>query len=146
MKTLICKEDAAKIICDWCGICPEGRRNIEECEDVCPQFAKIPSVRADAYRKWTPIEKGLPKTGDPVLATCKSNHGEYVCKAAWIECLTLETGSWDSERSEYNEEDDEYYAAEGWYEYISNWYDYQYIGIDDEVIAWMPLPEPYKGE
>ena len=36
------------------------------------------------------------------------------------------------------------YVLEGWYERIHNWDEYSFVGIEDKVIAWQPLPEPYK--
>lgn len=48
---------------------------------------------------------------------------------------------------DYDEDEDEFYIQEGWYEFttqgngdLMNWY------INAEVVAWMPLPEPYKEE
>lgn len=52
---------------------------------------------------------------------------------------------WEAD-CEYDEIEDEYYIEEGWYEFttqgngdLMNWY------INADVIAWMPLPEPYQG-
>ena len=49
--------------------------------------------------------------------------------------------------SDYKEDEDEFYIPEGWYEFttqgngdLMNWF------INAEVIAWMPLPEPYREE
>lgn len=48
---------------------------------------------------------------------------------------------------DYDEDEDEYYILEGWYEsttqgnaYLMDWY------INADVVAWMPLPEPWNGE
>lgn len=53
---------------------------------------------------------------------------------------------WEAD-CDYDEDEDEYYIQEGWYEFttqgnadLMNWY------INAEVVAWMPLPEPYGGE
>ena len=46
--------------------------------------------------------------------------------------------------SEYDEENDCYIISEGWWENRHFNQDEVYNNlIDDEVIAWMPLPEPY---
>ena len=48
---------------------------------------------------------------------------------------------------DYDEDEDESYIQEGWFELtthgnadLMSWY------INAEVVAWMPLPEPWKGE
>ena len=53
---------------------------------------------------------------------------------------------WEAD-CDYDEDEDESYIQEGWYEFttqgnsdLMNWY------INAEVVAWLPLPEPYKGD
>ena len=46
MDDLIRRQDAADFLCDWCGICSKEKRNIMECDDIAPNFAKIPPVDA----------------------------------------------------------------------------------------------------
>ena len=46
MDELIYRQDAGNILCDWCDICPKEERDIMHCDDVCPQFARIPSIDA----------------------------------------------------------------------------------------------------
>ena len=53
---------------------------------------------------------------------------------------------WEAD-CDYDEDEDELYIHEGWYEFttqgnadLMNWY------INAEVVAWMPLPEPYREE
>ena len=98
--------------------------------------------------QWIPCSERLPEK-ETVLATVetKTFKHRYVCEAVWIPRWTWKTtfDSWE-DCSEYNEDDDEYYALEGWYERVHNWDDYSYVGIEDDVIAWQPLPEPWKGE
>lgn len=54
MSDCISRQEAAEIICDWCGVCPKDKRDIMGCDDICPQFAKIPSadVRENVKGKW----------------------------------------------------------------------------------------------
>ena len=54
MDELIYRQDAANILCDWCDICPKEERDIMHCDDVCPQFARIPSARKKGH--WTNIK------------------------------------------------------------------------------------------
>ena len=63
MDDLIRRQDAADFLCDWCGICPKEKRNIMECDDIAPNFAKIPTVDAvEVVRckdcKYRPISYG----------------------------------------------------------------------------------------
>jgi len=67
--------------------------------------------------RWIPVSERLPKYGKDVL-TC-SNDG-------FIEIQSIENDVWD----EYNY----------WENQNGAWSDF------DEVIAWQPLPEPYKAE
>lgn len=92
-------------------------------------------------RGWIPVNERLPENDTNVLLWCES----YCCVGYYIERFTVEA-PYDYEGSdEYNEEDDTYYVEEGWYERIYNWGDFSSVWIADRVIAWMPLPEPYKG-
>lgn len=72
---LILKSDAEKVICDWCGICPEEKRNVEGCDDICPQFAKI-----QPQPKWIPTSEKLPEDGKFVLVC---NDDEKMMVAKW---------------------------------------------------------------
>lgn len=97
--------------------------------------------------QWIPCSERLPKGTAIVTAETKMFKYKYVCEAVWIPRWSkkAEYDSWE-DCSEYNEAEDEHYVLEGWYERVHNWDEYSYVGIEDEVIAWMPLPEPYKGE
>lgn len=108
----------------------------------------------DGYEKgkseiqWIPCSERLPEK-ETVLATVetKTFKHRYVCEAVWISRWTWKASfdNWE-DCSEYNEDEDEYYVLEGWYERVHNWDDYSYVGIEDDVIAWRPLPEPYREE
>lgn len=101
----------------------------------------------EAERQWTPVSERLPDVTALVTVETKVYKHRYVCEAVWIPRWSqkAEYDSWE-DCSEYNEDEDEYYVNEGWYERVHNWDEYSYVGIEDNVIAWMPLPEPYKGE
>ena len=63
-----------------------------------------------------------------------------------------EDGTWSDIRSAYSWDDDSWddyvdedgivLIPEGWFEAID--YHGEFCAVDDFVIAWMPLPEPYK--
>lgn len=93
---------------------------------------------------WIPCSERLPEGTVLVTAETKMFKHKYICEAVWIPRWSkiADFDSWE-DCSEYNEDEDEYYALEGWYERIHNWDEYSFVGIEDKVIAWMPLPEPY---
>lgn len=109
-------------------------------------MVNAPEVKPEP--KWIPCSERLPEK-ETVLATVetKTFKYRYVCEAVWIPRWTWKASfdSWE-DCSEYNEDEDEYYVLEGWYERVHNWDEYSYIGIEDNVIAWQPLPEPYREE
>ena len=76
----------------------------------------------DAAPKWIPCEDRLPETTDAVLTT-------YIVNG--------------DRRRRYVEESS-YYVDDG--SWSSPWDEYRIAGTRIEVIAWMPLPEPYVGE
>ena len=75
--------------------------------------------------KWTPISEGMPDTNDFVLIT----HLSYDDGFGWLKFVNM---------ADFGRDDD------GWH-----WYSYAIDGKVEEftnVIAWMPLPEPYGTE
>ena len=161
MKDYIEREDAAKIICDWCGICPTDRRDIMGCEDICPQFAATPSADvvsredynevidakieevADHIRScmidpggWIPCSKKLPELSihesDPHLGEWNNSEPVLIChKDKKFECVHLIALFSDGFSDDYGHQD------YGWVEMES-------ADEVENVLAWMPLPEPYK--
>lgn len=126
MNDVIYRKDAAKILCNWCGVCPEDKRDIMKCEDICPEFAKIPSAQQwipprrcidcenfnktqllvpQAQQKWVPCSERLP------------DDGTYLCWEWQGFCYvdSFKDGNWETAEKCYT-----------------------------KCIAWMPLPEPYK--
>ena len=97
--------------------------------------------------RWIPCSEGLPEDTVIVTVETKTFKHKYVCEAVWVPRWSkkAEYDNWE-DCSEYNEDEDEYYVLEGWYERVHNWDEYSFVGIEDDVIAWMPLPEPYKEE
>ena len=95
---------------------------------------------------WIPCSEKMPS--ETVIATVETKvfRYRYVCEAVWVPRWTWKASSdaWE-DCSEYKEDDDEYYVLEGWYERVHNWDEYAYVAIDDNVIAWMPIPIPYCG-
>ena len=96
-------------------------------------------------QRWIPCIERLPDEIVLVTVETKTFRHRYICEAVWIPRWTWKADydNWE-DCSEYKEDEDEYYVLEGWYERVHNWDEYSYAGIEDDVIAWMPLPEPYK--
>lgn len=77
--------------------------------------------------KWTPISEGLPKKG-----------GDYLISTDWgsVSIKTFSKNLRSVDRHDFKEK------KSGWYSYDS---EYGYYECD-YVVAWMPLPKPYKKE
>ena len=103
-------------------------------------------------QQWIPVSE-LPNDNREVEVTCEVRRLDgkkyrYTCHASYVHRYSIESTSycnWE-ECDEYNEEKDKYYALPGWYERVHNWDEYSYCAIEDHVLAWRELPEPYKGE
>ena len=125
--------------------------DIEDYRDMmCESILALPSVQPE--QQWIPVSE-LPNDNREVEVTCEVRRLDgkkyrYTCHASYVHRYSIESTSycnWE-ECDEYNEEEDKYYALPGWYERVRNWGDYSYCAIEDHVLAWRELPEPYKGE
>ncbi len=120
----------------------------QHCETTCEKFKDVPTSRVYMEHrlvldlleqtKWIPVSERLPENTDPVNIT-------------WV--------NHDPE-SYYADIKDKPFTATGhycngrwwWYsvtcqDYLDEYGHWDIDAMDDaiEVIAWMPLPEPYKG-
>lgn len=83
-------------------------------------------------QRWIPVDEGRPKDGTDCLVTYSVTYSNgHVEIATFAEDLY--------EVDEYNFHDK--VGVSGWF-YFDDEYGYQEYS---DVIAWMPLPEPYKG-
>ena len=111
------------------------------------RIEQLPSAQ-----RWIPVSE-LPNDNREVEVTCEVKRLDgkkyrYTCHASYVHRYSIESTSycnWE-ECDEYNEEEDKYYALPGWYERVHNWGDYSYCAIEDYVLAWRELSEPYGGE
>lgn len=117
------------------------------------EIANAPTI--EPYGKWIPCSERLPKVETEVWITAKRRYSDgtvrYITTTAIYEDGTmLEEDSewfWHDLDGEYDEEHDCYIIPEGWWEYRHYHRDEEYDNlVDDEVIAWMPLPEQYRVE
>ncbi len=108
-------------------------------------------------QRWIPVSERLPEAETEVFITAKRKYrdGTYgeivtVTTAMYEDGTVLENDScwnWAEINGEWDEENDCYIVPEGWWEDRHyNPDDVYNNAVDDEVIAWMPLPEPYRGE
>ena len=112
----------------------------------------IPSAQQE--QRWIPCSERLPENRVCVIVCFRewqqyANRYIYSIVTGWYarkhsvrENVFCE---WEAD-CDYDEDEDEYYILEGWYEFttqgnadLMNWH------INAEVVAWMPLPEPYSG-
>ena len=117
------------------------------------QMGWLDKLEQPTVQQWIPCsEQEYPSDNREVDVTCEFTRYDgkkirYTCRASYVHRYSLETTccDWDG-CDEYNEEDDTYYALPGWYERIHNWDDYSYCAIEDRVVAWRELSEPWNGE
>lgn len=97
--------------------------------------------------KWIPCSERMPKPEVEVLAMTDML---TITSAMYEDGTVLESESiwgWNDCEFDYSEEDGDYKVSEGWWEYRHFNPDNVYNNaIDEKVIAWMPLPEPYREE
>lgn len=102
---------------------------------------------------WIPVTERLPDPETEVLITARRKYKSGGCvdiitTALYEDGNMLECDScwdWVDIDGEYDEENDCYIIPEGWWEDRHFNPDEVYNNLaDDEVIAWMPLPEPYR--
>ena len=123
--------------------------------------------RAEAYREaieivkkhenkdWISVKERLPDCEVEVQITARRKYKDkyfYIVTNAYYEDGTMleEDSSWnwiESDFENFDEEADCYLIDEGWWEYRHYNPDEVYNNVvEDEVIAWKPLTQPYKGE
>lgn len=97
--------------------------------------------------KWIPCSERMPKPEVEVLVMTDML---TITSAMYEDGTVLESESiwgWCDCEFDYSEEDGDYKVSEGWWEYRHfNPDDVYNNAIDEKVIAWMPLPEPYREE
>jgi len=101
---------------------------------------------------WIPVSRRLPECEQKVLVLALHRNSNYVITTGMYEDGSLPEcdSMWNWEEVNYEKWDDENDCGiipEGWFEY----HEYNPDGIlnyaiEDKVVAWMPLPKPYKAE
>lgn len=97
--------------------------------DAMSRIEDLPGVTPK--QRWIPVSERLPERNGQYLVT--KAIGDYT----YIGCMDYSTNLAKTDKFDFHGKN---YA--GWYEY-----DMEYGFLEtDGIIAWMPLPEPYKGE
>ena len=94
----------------------------EELDAVATTIREIPS--AESERRWIPVTEALPKPWQEVLTTYEYNGERFVQTAEYA--------------GQKDEKGNPLFCAYS-DEFAPNHYDFIYV-------AWMPLPEPWRGE
>ena len=127
-----------------CNYPPEHYSMLREALDM--------GIEALEQTRWIPVTERLPenekeveitytskhwKTGEPLYFTCRAFYTDGTMNTEDSSYAWNEIYNW-----EYNENLDAYIIPEGWWEVVS--FAEEFSCIDQPVVAWMPLPEPYK--
>lgn len=126
MSDLIRREDVANTIQRICDICGEQKKyNGVMCGSCYLDtfvLDEIPS--AEQEQRWTPISECLPAEEKDVLVTVRfDGYKDGIKPTTYVEVAHQIDGEWSS----YSD-------------------DYKVARNRHHVLAWMPLPEPWRGE
>ena len=114
--------------------------------------AAISALEAQQTNSWVPVTERLPEAEKEVEVTIerrmKNKTFRFTCRAfyedgtIWSEDSGYCWGNFDD--AEYDEEHGDYKISKGWFEAVT--YAEEFRAIDDFVIAWRPVPEPWREE
>jgi hypothetical protein len=141
---------------DW-EVCFRNGINCKEYTDktiVNEVFKKYINASKN-YNGWIHVKDSLPMVEQKVLITARRKHvgGDvcYITTTAMYEDGTVRENDsrwrWQDIEGEWDEEENCYIIPKGWWEDRAYNPDDVYNNlVDDEVIAWQPLPEEYIEE
>lgn len=100
-------------------------------------YGAIEDIRAlpsaDRPQEWIPCSERLPNEGEVVLVCMRiESH-----KAEWEEQRSIEFGRISSDRYDFN--------GTGWEWLNESGADYWQADWNNSILAWQPLPKPWKG-
>lgn len=125
----------------------------EDTDKLLKVINDLPPVQS--AQRWIPVTEKLPENRVSVII-CFREWQQYAKRYVYAIVIGWYArkhsvredvfNEWEGD-CDYDEDEDEFYIQEGWYEFttqgnadLMNWY------INAEVIAWMPLPAPYRKE
>ena len=125
----------------------ESWTDIDKAYDVA-----ISAMEAQQANRWIPVTERLPESEKEVEVTVERHYENktfrLTCRAfyedgtIWSEDSGYCWGNFDD--AEYDEEHGDYKISKGWFEAVT--YAEEFRAIDDFVIAWRPVPEPWREE
>ena len=99
----------------------------------CGAQRQFEADKADRPQEWIPCSERLPNEGEVVLVCMRiESH-----KAEWEEQRSIEFGRISSDRYDFN--------GTGWEWLNESGADYWQADWNNSILAWMPLPKPWKG-
>lgn len=123
------------------GITPEQLKIIDE--EYSRMAHELAMLRQQ--NQWIPVSDALPTPEEEVLIITKRG---TITTALYEDGTITEDDScwtWYDVDFDYDEETDTNYIPAGWWEYRHFNADEVFNNVvDKKVLAWMPLPEPYK--
>ena len=135
-------------VCEECPL--YGQTGVDHC---CEDALQMAITALQNQPVWIPVSERLPHPEDEVLVTAIRRYVDGDCRyivipAIYEDGTVLECDSnwnWEDIDGDWDEENDCLIIPEGWFEDRKYNPDCTYnCAIDDEVVAWMPLPEPYR--
>ena len=131
------------------------RKVMSQC--ISSDYCKGWNDAVEAMPKWISVEERLPENEKTVLAATKHRFYTHngIRETITISAVFHTDGKTFSGDSKYNfdegdvdliydEDNDEYLVPEGWWE--STYFTEQFAAVTEEVLFWMPLPEPPEEE
>lgn len=112
-------------------------------------------TKLEKQSRWIPVSERMPKPEEEVLVTAvrkwKDGTRNYIVTPAIYEDGNVPENDsiwcWEDISGKWDEENDCMIIPEGWWENRQYNPDCMYnSAVDDEVVAWMPMPEPWEGE
>ena len=131
---LIKRSDAIKDLCDISNnsdMPNDWHRGMSVAISALYRVPPVPP--ADRPQEWIPCSERLPNEGEMVLVCMRiESH-----KAEWEEQRSIEFGRISSDRYDFN--------GTGWEWLNESGADYWQADCNNSILAWMPLPKPWKG-
>ena len=122
---------------EWCTDCTE----YDQERHCCPRFNRVIRETVDEVKnnQWIPCSERLPKDIRPVIVTWKNtdpaSYYQYIVGKHYTGTACYKNGKW-------------YWYSSTTEDMLAEYGRYDSEEFDEaiECIAWMPLPEPYKGD
>jgi len=127
---------------DWCNECPGFEKDdcfklSDECRKRWLESVELPSAQPEQH--WIPCSERLPEDTRPVIVTWKNtdpaSYYQYIVGKHFTGTACYKNGKW-------------YWYSSTTEDMLAEYGRYDSEEFDEaiECIAWMPLPEPWRGD